>query len=314
MSQIEINICREIIAEHFGPVVEKIITKLIPKGRQTLSQLIKETQEDSKTTRDCLVILIQHNLVTFATTIERGRSFIFYEANIQSILLRLRFPQYIYLTRTELGQSAAKIIETLLEYGRLQASDIKDLTKMSEEKINSLLEKLSKKSLVIPVTKHDQSTKSDVYLKDEAEEVAKSQVPLTATELKKLKARMNAERNAEIAQGPTGAKRKILTFEEAEKRMRLEEGGFDFLSSSDSYKLNVEQYHIYFRNQDIEEFATSHLNQSAGDVTRVFINQVRDKMMITKEIRSGIYFLNRTFVIDQPRNSSFHRKPLSKSY
>lgn len=89
--------------------------------------------------------------------------------------------------------------------------------------MNENLDTLLSKKFIVLVRQGDHNTVADIHLNEEKEEIAKSsQVPLSATELKKLRARMNAERQVEFAQGPTGGKRKLLlTEEDIEKRVTL---------------------------------------------------------------------------------------------
>jgi hypothetical protein len=76
---------------------------LLKRGRQTLGQMVKGIQQPPKHIKESLCILIQHNIVTFAETIEKGRKMIFYEVNLLNVLLRERFPRYIQHTRREIG-------------------------------------------------------------------------------------------------------------------------------------------------------------------------------------------------------------------
>jgi hypothetical protein len=173
------------------------------------------------------------------------------------------------------------VIQALLEYGRFQV-----LSGLGDNDTLATVTLLASEKLVMHVAKLDQKTLNDRYLDEENAEVAKAGGLLTATELKKLKARMSAERNARIADGPTGSKRKLLmTSDEFEKIQQLYDQE-TFFESDICFKVNVEQFHIHFRNRDLVEFVASRFDETASRITALFLEQVESKMSVTKEKQS----------------------------
>jgi hypothetical protein len=73
------------------------------KGRQTLGQLIPKLDVSARQAKEAILILIQHNIVTFAESVEKGRNLIFYQVVIENIFLRDRYGAFIYFSRTRLG-------------------------------------------------------------------------------------------------------------------------------------------------------------------------------------------------------------------
>jgi hypothetical protein len=79
------------------------------RGRQTLGQIIKATKQTPKQVKESLGVLIQHRIITFAESFEKGRKFVFYQVNVMNILLRERFPKYIHHIRKEIGMNVLQV-------------------------------------------------------------------------------------------------------------------------------------------------------------------------------------------------------------
>lgn len=194
------------------------------------------------------------------------------------------------------------MVQVILENGRLQPCDILELSGLSKKDTISAIESLIEKRLIYEASEDDQSTMADRYLEQEKTEIAKSGVPLSAPEMKKLKARMAAERSAEIAQGPTGSKRKLVqNYEDVEKKVfrtnkpRLDSDNAEaFWKSEVCYRVNYEQFHIVFRNQvmlankNIVQLAIKRLNPLAGQIVNLFLKEVESFMKVVKEPSSSI--------------------------
>jgi hypothetical protein len=170
-----------------------------------------------------------------------------------------------------------------LEYGTLQPSDIKSFSELTSEETISTIETLLIQKFILQGTVSDHITQSDRYLEEEEKEVSKAGSLLTATDMKKLRARMSAERSAIIADGPTGSKRKLLmTPDEIEKLEMLQQPD-QFFTSDICYRVNFEQFHIHFRNEDVALYVETRIDTVAGQLARVFLAKVADRMAIVRE-------------------------------
>ncbi|KAJ3303102.1 DNA-directed RNA polymerase III subunit RPC3 [Kappamyces sp. JEL0829] len=278
MSSTLADLARNILSEHFGPIVEAVAIRLITKGRQTLAGLIRHCADlntSSRVIRECLAILIQHNLVTFAESLERGRKLVYYEVSLDMVFLRERYPRFIQVARDVAGNEARDIHSLLKE---------QSLTASVESTIGYIVALINHK-FIIPVTADDQNTLSDKYINAENMEIEKAGVPLTATEMKKLKARMTSERNAVIADGPAlGAKRKLV-YETGESNAgRMSQSEQDaFINSSTCFKVNPMQFHLYLRNAHLVKFAEQKLNVAASRVVQVFLDLVYPTFKVVRE-------------------------------
>ena len=68
---------------------------LLQKGRLPLVSISKFSKQSISKTRECLFVLIQHNLVYWAETREGLRSSIHYSIEQNEVLARLNFGIYV---------------------------------------------------------------------------------------------------------------------------------------------------------------------------------------------------------------------------
>ncbi|KAI8894852.1 hypothetical protein BC833DRAFT_623575 [Globomyces pollinis-pini] len=322
-SNIELDLCSDIILSHFGPIVLEVATLLLSRGRSNLKYITLQTKKPKSHIRDVLTILIQHNLVTYASNVERGRIVVYYEIVVANVLLRDRFANYVLFIKEILKNTASTVLETILLHGRLQPFDIlNEIWKIrllnSKQKETHLIspildeddkddvesQKIAQRKLfeevksevhtavldllnwgfIVPVTKEEQNTLVDRQINEENDEIEKGGMILTATERKKLRARLNAQRTATEDDVPTGTKRKLLvTFEEIEEKEKNGEDINLMFDSDKSYKVNFVKFHIHFRNLEIIKYAEINVNGPASELVGVFITQVIDQMKRIKE-------------------------------
>lgn len=68
---------------------------LITKGASSIPNLVQWTGLNSKSVKEALIVLIHHNIVQFQTQSEKGKDFVFYNLNMMSLMIRLRFPSIV---------------------------------------------------------------------------------------------------------------------------------------------------------------------------------------------------------------------------
>ncbi|EFA84000.1 RNA polymerase III subunit [Heterostelium album PN500] len=133
----------DIVKENFGEDVEKVYRLLVTRGKSTIRNMVQGTEMKTKRVRQCLFVLIQHNLVDYEeylmpkekkpgtpakipTTAQLQQaptlddlSDSLYSANVSYAIHRLRFTKYIVFIREKLGDAAAILLEELMDNGRL---------------------------------------------------------------------------------------------------------------------------------------------------------------------------------------------------
>lgn len=109
--------------------MQAVCAKLIAKGRQTLSEVIRMTELPPSLVKQALLVLIQHNCVNCYLYPEEALltgvkpAYHVYQADVGRILQSIRAPLFLQHVRDRLGDSgeaAEAIVEALLEHGRLR--------------------------------------------------------------------------------------------------------------------------------------------------------------------------------------------------
>ncbi|XP_011806666.1 PREDICTED: DNA-directed RNA polymerase III subunit RPC3 isoform X1 [Colobus angolensis palliatus] len=121
MTQAEIKLCSLLLQEHFGEIVEKIGVHLIRTGSQPLRVIAHDTGTSLDQVKKALCVLIQHNLVSYQV---HKRGVVEYEAQCSRVLRMLRYPRYIYTTKTLYSDTGELIVEELLLNGKLTMSAV----------------------------------------------------------------------------------------------------------------------------------------------------------------------------------------------
>uniref|UniRef100_A0A2K6GGS2 DNA-directed RNA polymerase III subunit RPC3 n=1 Tax=Propithecus coquereli TaxID=379532 RepID=A0A2K6GGS2_PROCO len=121
MTQAEIKLCSLLLQEHFGEIVEKIGVHLIRTGSQPLRVIAHDTGTSLDQVKKALCVLIQHNLVIYQV---HKRGVVEYEAQCSQVLRMLRYPRYIYTTKTLYSDTGELIVEELLLNGKLTMSAV----------------------------------------------------------------------------------------------------------------------------------------------------------------------------------------------
>lgn len=121
MTQVEIKLCSLLLREHFGEIVETVGTHLIRTGGQPLRLVAHEVKMPLEQVRKALCVLIQHNLVTYQL---QKRGLVEYEAHCARVLRILRYPRYIYTTKTLYNDTGELIVEEMLLNGKMSMSAV----------------------------------------------------------------------------------------------------------------------------------------------------------------------------------------------
>ena len=74
-------------------------------------------------TKKTLYTLMQHNMVNFEL---HKRGFVEYRLDIENVLVRLRFPRFIYSAKMLYGDTAELLVEELLHHGQIEMSRLLD--------------------------------------------------------------------------------------------------------------------------------------------------------------------------------------------
>ncbi|KAJ3153818.1 DNA-directed RNA polymerase III subunit RPC3 [Geranomyces variabilis] len=276
------RLAKAILLEHFGPIVQKVAGGLLERGRSTLVVLVRRLELSAKQVRESLFILIQHNMVTYAESAEGSRMVVYYQININAILLRDRFSLYMRAVRQKCGEESQRMFTEILRHGRanypLLAANAQG-PGMTRDQIADAFKALLDARVVVECRPQDSVTPEDQLMSEEAAEVARrGGLPLTATEMTKLRRELALKRDQYDDGVETGSKRKVvLDLEEiTNKKVALNE---DPEQDPDKYyRANFAKLHILLRNEAIARLAERRMNAGAGEVVRKLLSASEHKM------------------------------------
>ncbi|RUS34846.1 LOW QUALITY PROTEIN: RNA polymerase III subunit RPC82-domain-containing protein [Jimgerdemannia flammicorona] len=282
------RLCREIIKDHFGPIVErssrispsfahnsflqKVANVLLNKGRLPCGAIALFAKLTQKQVRECLVVLIQHNIAYYAEIAERSRIVVYYEVSEEEILLRIRLGAILRYSGEWFGKEGALVAQHILR---------NELVLFTKAFTNMVRERF-----LVAVQAQDSISAKDRAINAEAAELEKLLMPPTAKELKNIRKLRDDRADAEYHSSVViGMKRKLAESVGNQAKRHapevLEEVEEEFY-----FRINNDRYNIRFRNEVIVNYAVDRINRSAGIVTKTMLDHGEEKMRRTKEDKS----------------------------
>jgi len=152
MARARVQLATDIVIEHFGDVIGKVAGELALRDRLLLEEIVKYTGLEQTQVNSSLLILIQHNLVSFVEEFElsnRNVVYTYYQANISYMLWRLRFPCYLQVAKQRFEEEGQRMVRSLLEHGRLTQEQI--MPKVKTDRTESILAELIRQHFVVRV-------------------------------------------------------------------------------------------------------------------------------------------------------------------
>ncbi|KAF9943339.1 DNA-directed RNA polymerase III subunit RPC3 [Mortierella alpina] len=206
MSTHENRLCRLIVREHFGPIVEKVANVLIRKGRMPAGMIAHMTQLKIRQVRECLFVLIQHNVAVYAETQEKTRIVTYYEINRSELLHRAMVPKVLGYAKEWFGKDGLKIAQSMVAHGKQTIVDcmadiLADQEMRSNKDTRSAAVKwaftnMVKEKILIAVRPSDSLTAADKAMAEEKRETDKMTLPPTAAELATIRRTLGAQKTA----------------------------------------------------------------------------------------------------------------------
>nr|XP_047140589.1 DNA-directed RNA polymerase III subunit RPC3 isoform X2 [Hydra vulgaris] len=114
MSKVQCTLALQIINDHFGDISEQVVAYLLQNGQRSLKDICDNVKISKDEVKKVLVILIQHNLVSFN---KYKNKFTEYHTELHNIIRRRSFQRYIYIAKLKHGDIGELIIEKLLLNG-----------------------------------------------------------------------------------------------------------------------------------------------------------------------------------------------------
>ncbi|KAJ3429120.1 RNA polymerase iii DNA directed -related [Anaeramoeba flamelloides] len=241
-------LCLEIVAP-FGEIVKTVCKDLLVYGPSTIQQIINRTKLNKYETKIAVYTMINHQFVTTILIFEKQnqRSVVKYKVFRNSIVLRLRYPKFIWYVKKAFDSPIERqIVEYLLSVGR-------------ETKKNIISEQLTK------LENSDKKTKKQV--KKAFEKL------LNKGFLKKTK--MNGYNNEIITEEIISKKNQIVKYIEIEKekeRNRKTKSKKPKIPREISKRVGFIEIQI---NQDLRKTVTN--SKNSNDILQLLQNNKRKK-------------------------------------
>ena len=125
----------KIVRQHLGDHAVQICGDLVRRPRRTLKELQANLVLPMGQLRNCLLVLIQHNLVTATTDSSKGREFR-YNFEVEESLLRIRYPKFCSHLHSVHGEDAEIIMQAVLDAGRATWAQIRSFCQDAGAKTN----------------------------------------------------------------------------------------------------------------------------------------------------------------------------------
>ena len=107
-----------LLKEHFGPVVSQVGHVLLQRGRLRMQDLLSYVGITFCELRNAMLVLLQHGLMSCESLSEESYVQL-YRMEMQEILSRLRFPQYLEHVAASYGSKGVELLLVALKYGRV---------------------------------------------------------------------------------------------------------------------------------------------------------------------------------------------------
>jgi len=99
-------------------LLQKVANVLIRKGRMPAGMIANMTQLKIRQVRECLFVLIQHNVAVYAETQEKSRMVTYYEINRTELLHRAMVPKVLGYAKEWFGNDGLKIAQSMVAHGK----------------------------------------------------------------------------------------------------------------------------------------------------------------------------------------------------
>jgi DNA-directed RNA polymerase III subunit RPC3 len=103
-----------LIETHFGQFVKKVCSLLLSSGPQTSLEIQQKCKFDEAMVRESLLVGLQHNFIYVSQISKTSR----YHIIVDSIITRIRYPQFILMVREAHGDEAEIIMREMITQGK----------------------------------------------------------------------------------------------------------------------------------------------------------------------------------------------------
>jgi len=265
MTSLEISLSKEIISDHFGPIVEKVCTALISKGRLLISQLVNYTKLTRLQVEKALFILIQQNIVKYA---EKPRTQLnYYSVDINEVLMRIHFPIFIRTIKEIFGTDGEEIAKLLLLHGRLSLTSLLTYVEDADSVKNTFCSMVAT-GFIIAVRPEDSISMVDKLLAEEDIEVSKLGASLKANDVSRIRVSLAVRAENEYDNNvATGMKRKAISnYDDYPSKSVY--NSINDIDENIISRLNYNKLLVHCRNECVINLVKERLTPSAAELMK----------------------------------------------
>ncbi|KAG8901824.1 RNA polymerase III subunit C82 [Tulasnella sp. 403] len=282
----------QMIHSHFGPVVAKVASCLLLRGRLPFAQLVRLSAVPPKDVRLALLILIQHNIVWHCESETDGEV---YEINWEEPIARLRFGRYLMIAKENVGEQASEIIETILDHGKLRMNQVVERLSHGDAKrsksYKSTFHTLVESKYLRPSTPRSHISPRDRLIQYEAEckkeRIAKiGSAVLMPKDLIEIK--IMAGNRIQKEEEEADALAMVVKPKAQDTRPGRKKAAEDEMVVNEEiyFKVNYPKFNTCIRNQIIVQAAQHRYNIQTAEVLRAALKACEHKQINLLDLRS----------------------------
>uniref|UniRef100_T1IZX1 DNA-directed RNA polymerase III subunit RPC3 n=1 Tax=Strigamia maritima TaxID=126957 RepID=T1IZX1_STRMM len=132
MTQVQNDLALKLLQEHFGDIVMSVGRCLLERGTSPIGEIIQQTNESITSVKNSLVVLIQHDLVSFQLN---SRGIVSYQMKSDDVYPMLSYPLCIDAAEKLFNAEGKLIVEQIILCGKLKLTEIVEKVKNDSAKI-----------------------------------------------------------------------------------------------------------------------------------------------------------------------------------
>ncbi|KAJ2612763.1 RNA polymerase III subunit C82 [Coemansia sp. RSA 1365] len=294
------ELCKLLLRERFGPIVEAVAAVIIRDGRLALGGIVSRTTIAPLSVRQALAVLIQHSLVTHAQSKEGPRMATYYSISLHRILRLQRVGLYLALVEERMGKEGLAVFRTIMLNGCMAISSVrevlgfKQLSEAAKQKFNTAVARLVRERFISAATPKDSITKADRIMQEEAREIEKLDMPPTAKELVKIRQKISEREEEEYQTGEVvGMKRQArddgnddfggaskvligpdgqpITLEAFYGNQQQRTAEAEAVDEKQCFRVYYGRLDVFLRNKQIANYFSDKYNDAAGALMKTLL-------------------------------------------
>ncbi|KAJ2547969.1 RNA polymerase III subunit C82 [Coemansia sp. RSA 1933] len=309
------DLSKRLIREYYGPIVETVAGVLIRDGRLPLGLLIKNTKLTAREVKQALVVLIQHGVVTHATSKDGGaRVATHYSANTRGVLRMQRAGLYLALVEERMGKDGVLVVQTIMKNGSISISAVKEQlgvskwSRAAQIKLEAVVSKMVRERFIVAVSPIDTVTKVDRIMEAEAAELEKLAALPTAKELVTIRRKINDIQEQEYSSAtvvgikraaedePTGAPaskvvvgpdgRTLVVANGHSADGAAEKPSQDTVDQTQCFRVYFDRLDVFLRNQQVVNYFADKYNSGAGAIIKAMLRITEPRTKTCRDQKS----------------------------